>query len=96
MNTEFKKFDIIVKDEYQSSDDQVTPMLINLAQIVSIKPIRIVFGEAVIDGFWIRTTNGKKYRATKIPEELRLLIDQTQQPPSKARLGAVSESFVHH
>lgn len=65
-----KKFTILTNNEAQQSQEVVN-ILINLSQIVSIKPIKMMLADReVIDGFWIRLTNGKKYKALQIPQEL--------------------------
>lgn len=51
-------------------------MIFNLDHIISIKPIKIVLGDHIIDGYWMRTSNGKKYKATRIPEELFKIISE--------------------
>ncbi len=51
-------------------------VLFNLDHIISIKPIRISTSERLVNGFWIRTTNEKKYKATKIPAELVPVIGE--------------------
>lgn len=65
----FQKFTILnPKGPNGSSED--LEVLFNLDHIVSIKPIRITTPTTLVNGFWIRTTNGKKYKATKIPDGL--------------------------
>lgn len=65
----FKKFTILnPKGQTAIGEDQ--EVLFNLDHIVSIKPIRISTANNLVNGFWIRTTNGKKYKATKIPSDL--------------------------
>jgi hypothetical protein len=32
-----------------------------------------------LNGFWIRTSNGKKYRASKIPDDLLSIIGEKYQ-----------------
>ncbi len=66
----FKKFVIIDPKQNEPLMNDETPILMNLNHIVSVKPIKIMTRTTVIDGFWIRTTNGKKYRAISIPDEL--------------------------
>ena len=66
---EFRKFTILNPRETSAGNEEVE-VLFNLAHIISIKPIRISTPMSLRNGFWIRTTNGKKYKATKIPEEL--------------------------
>lgn len=73
----FAKFTILNSRENASS--RVTEdleVLFNLDHIVSIKPIRISTTEKLVNGFWIRTTNGKKYKATQIPAELLKVIGE--------------------
>jgi hypothetical protein len=44
-------------------------ILINEDHIVSIKPINIMSADKrVIQGFWIRLSNGKKYKAISVPK----------------------------
>jgi hypothetical protein len=61
----------ILTETNQRMDLEVVPMLINLNHLVSIKPIRIMANEELIDGYWVRISNGKKYRAIQIPAELK-------------------------
>ena len=67
----FMKFKIIQSKEEHSLETNLVDILFNINHVVSIKPIKIVLGESIIDGYWIRLTNGKKYKATAIPSELR-------------------------
>lgn len=75
---EFKKFKIF-NSKGSSGPLEEVEVLFNLNHIVSIKPIRIVRPDQLINGFWIRTTNGKKYRASMIPEELLNIIGEKYQ-----------------
>jgi len=62
-----KRFTIMTKNEAQNADEK-TSILINLEHIVSIKPIKVATQTRdVIDGYWIRLSNGKKYRAIQVP-----------------------------
>lgn len=70
----FEKFNIISERDVQALEETTETILLNLDHIVSIKPIRIVTENGVLYGYWIRMTNGKKYRATKIPEAIAKLI----------------------
>jgi hypothetical protein len=65
----FQKFTVL-NPKSNSTQDEEVEMLFNLDHIISIKPIRISSLDKLINGFWIRTTNGKKYRASKIPGDL--------------------------
>jgi hypothetical protein len=69
-----KKFTILNPKEATSGGVQEVDMLINLDHIVSVKPIRIVGRDNIINGHWLRLTNGKKYRAIKIPVELEQIL----------------------
>ena len=77
----FRKFTIIDSKESHVLDDGEVTILFNLAQIISVKPIKINRPERIVDGYWIRTTNGKKYRATKIPNELLSLLEGKTNSP---------------
>jgi len=75
----FKKFSILDIKASGSSEMEEVEVLFNLDHIISIKPIRISRPDKLLNGFWIRTTNGKKYRASKIPEELLAVIGEQYQ-----------------
>ena len=70
-----KKFKIVSPRDVQSTDNVFETLLLNIEHIISIKPIKMVIEEQVVEGYWIRTTNGKKYRAVEIPSELLALLD---------------------
>jgi hypothetical protein len=72
---ELKRFKIVSPRDVQSTDNIFESMLINLNHIISIKPIRMVLEEKVVEGYWIRTSNGKKYRAIEIPKELKIILN---------------------
>lgn len=72
----FQKFKIL---DTKGTQETEVEMLINLDHIISIKPIRINRTDAILNGFWIRTTNDKKYRASKIPDELLAVIGEKYQ-----------------
>lgn len=49
--------------------DEKSSILLNLEHIISVKPIKMTTAERdVIDGYWIRLSNGKKYRAIQVPK----------------------------
>ena len=66
----FQKFTIFNSKPAPGQEAEEIEVLFNLDHIISIKPIRISRSDKLLNGFWIRTTNGKKYRAAKIPDEL--------------------------
>ena len=72
-------------------DFDVTPILINEDHLVSIKPIKMMINDHLLDGYWIRTSNGKKYRAIEIPQELKDLLE-TGEKKSLSELMSGSDS----
>ena len=66
----FLNFYILNTDDEHGAHNIDYPMLLNAQHITSIKPINILVKGSVIAGFWIRMSNGKKYKATRIPKEL--------------------------
>jgi hypothetical protein len=74
----FHKFTVFNAKAGTQEADEIE-VLFNLDHIISIKPIRISRSDKLINGFWIRTTNGKKYRASKIPDELLGIIGEKYQ-----------------
>ncbi len=75
----FRKFSILDMKTTGSSQTEEIEVLFNLDHIISIKPIRISRPDKLLNGFWIRTTNGKKYRASKIPDDLLEVIGEKYQ-----------------
>jgi hypothetical protein len=62
-----KPFTIITHNESLQVDEE-TLMLINLEHIISVKPIKIsTKTRDIIEGHWIRLSNGKKYRVIQVP-----------------------------
>ena len=72
--TRFAKFTIVSERDVQALENTHQEILLNLNQIISVKPINIVVSGEVVQGFWIRMANGKKYRCIKVPEEISKLI----------------------
>jgi len=71
-----QKFKIITHNESQQTDEK-TNILLNTEHIVSIKPIKLTTVERqVIDGYWIRLSNGKKYKAIQIPDMIKKLFSE--------------------
>lgn len=75
---EFLKFKMIKSMDHQSIGEDYESMLINRSHVVSVKPINMVVDDRVLQGFWVRTSNGKKYRAIEIPSELRELFSEDE------------------
>jgi len=72
---DLKRFTIMTRNENQQTDEK-TSMLINIQHIVSIKPIKLSTSDRdVIDGYWIRLSNGKKYRAIQVPSMILNSLD---------------------
>lgn len=77
----FKKFKILNHNEAHQTEEQVE-MLINVSHIISIKPIRMTNSQRqVIDGFWIRLSNNKKYKALSIPESIKEVFEESLMAP---------------
>ena len=71
-----KRFTIITEDKSQQTES-ISSILINIEHIVSIKPIKLTMkDQEVVDGFWVRLSNGKKYRAVQIPKEILTILKQ--------------------
>lgn len=85
-----QKFKIVSPKDGQSVDSVFETLLINTDHIISLKPIRMVVEEKLIMGYWIRTTNGKKYRAVEIPEKLITLLEDEAQIEG-VKLNVLSE-----
>ena len=70
----FMKFKIIQSKEEHTLETNLVDIIFNVNHVVSIKPIKIILGESILDGYWIRLTNGKKYKATNIPTVLKKIF----------------------
>jgi hypothetical protein len=86
-----KRFKIVSPRDVQSTDNIFETLLLNLNHIISLKPIKMVIEDKVIEGYWIRTSNGKKYRAIEIPKELKLILDNSDE--SETLLNGSSEAL---
>ena len=86
----FRKFSIL---DLRGSTDEEIEVLFNLDHIISIKPIRISRPDKSLNGFWIRTTNGKKYRASKIPDDLLEVIGEKYQGQINIALDSDEQPF---
>ena len=78
MAMNFLKFKIIQTREEHSLETNLVDILFNVNHIVSVKPIKIVLSDGILNGYWIRLTNGKKYKATEIPNELKNMLSETE------------------
>ena len=67
-------------------------MLINLEHVITIKPINIVMNDQLVEGYWIRMSNGKKYRASNAPEEIKQLLYGNR---TVKKTSETEESVVH-
>ena len=97
----FYKFTIIKESKSQDpsapSAEQEEANLINSQHIVSIKPIRVVLKENLFEGYWIRLSNGKKYRALDVPIELKNLLDASAESTGKkvSKIADDQSLFIH-
>lgn len=74
MQNKFKKFKLFQAKEDTLVDGLGITMLINIDHLVSIKPINVPTADGVVKAYWLRLSNGKKYKATIIPSELADLL----------------------
>ena len=88
----FRKFNILDTKSPGANNGEIE-VLFNLDHIISIKPIRISRPDKLMNGFWIRTTNGKKYRASKIPDDLLEVIGVKYQEPVNMSLETDEQPF---
>lgn len=89
-----ERFKIVSPKDGQSVDNVFETLLINLDHIVSLKPIRMVVEEKLVMGYWIRTTNGKKYRAVEIPESLKVTLGTNEIDGSTTVLNVLSDDLT--
>lgn len=72
----FKKFTISTFNEAQQKSE-IVDIIINIDHIVSIKPIKITTNDQlVIEGYWVRLSNGKKYKAIQIDQGFKTFFEQ--------------------
>ena len=71
------RFNVLNPEDAQQVDGIDYPILINTDLIISIKNISIMYKGNIINGYWIRTANGKKYKATRIPKSLESILKDT-------------------
>lgn len=86
-----QRFKIVSPKDGQSVDNIFETLLINTEHIISLKPIRMVVDEKLVMGYWIRTSNGKKYRAVEIPESLRISLGEDNADESTTVLNVLSD-----
>jgi hypothetical protein len=85
-----KRFTIVNENESLQTTDK-TSILINLEHIVSIKPIKLSMkNQEVIDGYWIRLSNGKKYRAIQVP---KIILDSLNETLPAIQMNDEAHSF---
>lgn len=92
-----RPFKILSSNSDQQLEIEEVTILINLDHIISIKPIKMVIDHQVLEGHWIRTSNGKKYKATAVPKEIESLINDTDKKVLNSinQLGLESETYMN-
>jgi hypothetical protein len=88
-----EKFKIVSPKDGQSVDNVFETLLINLDHIISLKPIRMVVEEKLVKGYWIRTSNGKKYRAVEIPGSLKVLLSEDDSEILNTMISVLSDDM---
>jgi hypothetical protein len=86
-----EKFKIVSPKDGQSVDNVFETLLINNQHIISLKPIRMVVEEKLVQGYWIRTSNGKKYRAVEIPSSIKAILNSEETEKSVTILNVLSD-----
>ena len=72
--------------------EEIVDILINTDHIVSIKPIRMATRDRqVIEGYWLRLSNGKKYKALQVPEAFKGILAEDLPAPSFLSERALEE-----
>ena len=66
----FGKFKLYQNESEQLLDGQDQYIVINFDHIISVKPINIATNSQIVKAFWIRLSNGKKYKAVEIPSQI--------------------------
>lgn len=62
--------------------EEIVDLLVNTDHIVSIKPIRMATNDRqVIEGYWVRLSNGKKYKALQMPEAFNTKLSEELPAP---------------
>ena len=70
------KFVITTRNE-SLEQDEMNSILINLDHVISVKPIKMTLSNRdVVDGYWIRLSNGKKYRAIQVPKIIHSNLEE--------------------
>lgn len=90
------KFVIMDQKEGSTSEIIYSPILLNLNHVVSVKPIRIQNRGELLQGHWVRLSNGKKYRAVEIPVELLALLNDNSEltPITKINLEDLGQDLL--
>ncbi len=69
------RFNVLNSENDQTLEGIDYPILLNTDQIASVKSINIMYKGNIIKGFWIRMVSGKKYKATRVPDEIKSLLE---------------------
>jgi hypothetical protein len=93
-----RPFKILNLEEAAPIKESSIPYLLNLDHIVSVKPINILIRGNLHKGYWIRLSNGKKYRALEIPKELDAMLtdfDSSKNSIENLRFEEESENVLN-
>jgi hypothetical protein len=71
-----KRFHVLNSESDQNLEGIDYPLLLNLDHIASVKNINIMYKGNIIKGYWIRMVNGKKYKATRVPSEIKKMLEE--------------------
>lgn len=88
-----QKFTILNQNDSHQREEKIN-ILINLDHIVSLKPIRMPTKDGqVIEGYWLRLSNGKKYKALQVPMQLQTKLEEELPAPSFLPENAFEEQI---
>lgn len=74
----FGKFKLFKSKEESLYEGEEHEIVINLDHLVSVRPINIATSSGLVKAYWLRLTNGKKYRAIEIPATLKNFFEKKE------------------
>ncbi len=69
------RFNVLNAEDDQTLEGFDYPILLNTDHIASVKQINIMYKGNIIKGYWVRMASGKKYKATRLPDDIKNLLE---------------------
>jgi hypothetical protein len=92
----FQRFKIIDTEDMKHLGHVEEEIYLNMNHIVSFKPINILVENDLKKGIWLRTSNGKKYRAIEFPQWMTdLLNENNQKTKSSQKIPNTDTQKIH-